>query len=62
MFTNLCKTLYGAVHLATACFVQSFPTRNKKNTDFIPLGKTFLLKIQTNPQERFLIGSKLGEK
>jgi hypothetical protein len=34
--------------------VQNFPTRNK-NTDFIPLGKMFLLKIQTNPQEGFLI-------
>jgi hypothetical protein len=52
---------YDAVHLATTCFVQNFPPAIK-NTDFIPLGKMFLLKIQTNPQEGFLIGSKLSEK
>jgi hypothetical protein len=53
--------LYGAVHLATTCFVQNFPPAIKI-PDFIPYGKMFLLTIQTNPQEGFLIGSKLSEK
>jgi hypothetical protein len=47
-----CSSSYGAVHLATVVLCKIFP-HAIKNTDFISLGKMFLLKIETNPQEGF---------
>jgi len=49
-----------------SCFLLLRLSYSRKNVDLrlnlIPLAETFLLLFRTNPQEGFLIGSKLREK